>query len=148
MRVVVLMHKANFGDLGVCTFWLAPNTPLQNYTLRTVATIAWTDGTALSFYPDTLYNPAPSGRVLVDNVSLRQRPGLDVAGTECYAPGQSVPAALDAAADMAPTLMPTATANPMLPPGELPLLATPMPLQPAENDVDGEGQLTEDGLGE
>jgi hypothetical protein len=148
MRVVVLMHKANFGDLGVCTFWLAPNTPLQNYTLRTVATIAWTDGTALSFYPDTLYNPAPTGRVLVDNVSLRQRPGLDVAGTECYAPGQSVPAALDAAADMAPTLIPTATVNPMLPPGELPLLATPIPLQPAESISDGEGQLTEDGLGE
>jgi hypothetical protein len=127
MRVVLLIHKRNFEDLSVCAFWLAPNTPLGTYTLRSAATINWTDGTAFSIYPDTLYtNPVPTGRVLIDNVTLRQRPGLTVAGTECYEPGQAVstPSLL-----YAPVLTPTLSAD-MMPTmsrvgGEAPLLATP-----------------------
>jgi Tol biopolymer transport system component len=143
MRIVVLIHKRNFGDLGVCTFWLAPNAPMGNYTLRTVATIDWTDGTSLSIYPDTFYNPAPTGRVLVDNVTLRQLPGLDVAGTECYEPGQAVPAGIVVEPEVIiPTLEPTLT--PGLPIGELPLLATPTGITSAES---GEGGADEGSAG-
>ena len=145
MRVVILIHKRNFGDLGVCTFWLPPNTPMGSYTLRTVANIDWTDGTAISFYPDTLYTPAPAGRVLLDNVVMRRRPSLTVAGTECYEPGQAVPAGAAVEPLTAPTLEPTAT--PMLPPGELPLLATPVPILPAEASIPSEGSAGTEQLG-
>jgi LasA protease len=151
MRVVVLIHKQNFGDLGVCTFWLAPNTPMGNYTVRTVATIDWSDGTGLSIYPDTLYtNPVPTGRVLVDNVTMRQRPSLEVAGTECYEPGQSVPAVLPSF-EITPTDEPVLNVDELsivLPSGELPILATPLPILSADNNTDGEGQFTEGSLGE
>jgi hypothetical protein len=145
MRVVVLIHKRNFGDLGVCTFWLAPNTPLQTYTLRTVATIDWEDGTALSIYPDTLYTPLPAGYVLVDDVVMRQRPSLDVAGTECYEPGQAVPLAPEVVAPQViiPTLQPTATPSLIAPIDEAPVLATPSILLPTD-----EGGMTEGVLGE
>jgi hypothetical protein len=146
MRVVLLLHKRNFGDLAVCTFWLAPNTPLQSYTMRMGATIDWTDGTAISFYLDTLYMPSPPGRVLLDNVTLRQRPGLTVAGTECYEPGQFVPSPAMPLIDT-----PTVDSAPeigelplVLPPGELPLIVTPSPIQPA-SEADGEGEFTEEG---
>jgi subtilisin-like proprotein convertase family protein len=141
MRVVVLIHKRNFGDLGVCTFWLAPNAALQTYTLRTTATIDWTDGTALSIYPDTLYtNPVPTGRIVFDNVTLRQRPGLDVAGTECYEPGAVVPAPLSLDISIVPpTLESTATSMPGAPAGEPTLGATSVPSEEAGEGAEGEG---------
>jgi hypothetical protein len=139
MRVVILIHKRDFGDLGVCTFWLAPNTPLQAFTMRTQTTIAWNDATTISFYAadPTFSGAAPTGRVLLDNVTLRQRPALDVVGTECYEPGQTVPADEAFQQLIAPTLEPTAT--PGLPGGELPIVATPVGVAPAEAGFPSEG---------
>ena len=144
MRVVVLIHKRNFGDLGVCAFWIPPNTALQNYTMRIYTLIPWTDGTAISFYPDTLYTPAPTGRVLLDNVVLRQRPSKAVIGTECYAPGSTPSMEAEFEAELQ-SLQPTlaATATPVLPPGELPILATPDPFTGQESSS-GEGQFSEE----
>jgi hypothetical protein len=147
MRVVVLLHKRDFGDLGVCAFWLAPNAPLQTYTVRTLATMDWTDGTAISIYPDTFYNnPPPSGRVLMDNVVLRQRPSLDVAGTECYYPSEVVP--VEGMPDLSllrPTLEATATPVMSAPIDEMPVLATPVLLP---TDEPGEGGMSEGTTGE
>jgi parallel beta-helix repeat protein len=138
MRMVVLIHKRNFADLGVCAFWIPPNTPLQNYTMRVHSTIAWDDATTISFYADPFYNPAPSGRILLDNVTLRQRPGLDILGAECYEPGSVVPAE---AGEVVPVQSPEIITAPQvsLPPGELPLIATPVPFQPAEAAQPQEG---------
>lgn len=142
MRVLVLIHKANFGDLGACAFWLAPNTPPQNYTMRMYSLIPWTDGTAISIYPDTLYtSPAPTVGLQVDNVTLRQRPSTAVVGTECYPPGSAPSQQAEFEAmlqQLQPTLNPTAT--PVLPPGELPILATPVPFIGQES-ANSEGSL-------
>jgi hypothetical protein len=146
MRVVILIHKANFGDLGVCAFWLPPSTPtLQPYTMRIYTLIPWTDGTAISIYPDTLYtNPAPTVGLRIDNVTLRQRPSKAIVGTECYPPG-STPSQEAEFEAMLEELQPTlaATATPVLPPGELPILATPVPFTGQEN-AGGEGQMSEE----
>jgi hypothetical protein len=145
MRVVVLIHKRNFSDLSTCTFWLEPNTPLQTYTLRTVATIDWTDGTAISIYPDTFYNPLPTVGVLLDNVTMRQRPSLAVVGTECYEPGAVVPVPLLSGLPIVPPTL-EFTATPTESMGEIPLVVTPVPpLPPLEG---GEGNLSEGQLGE
>jgi CSLREA domain-containing protein len=141
MRVVVLIHKRNFSDLSTCTFWLEPNTPLQTYTLRTVATIDWTDGTAISIYPDTFYNPLPTGGVLLDNVTLRQRPSLAVVGTECYEPGAVVPVPLLSGLPIVPPTL-EFTATPTESMGEIPLVVTPVPPLSLEG---GEGNLSEGG---
>jgi subtilisin family serine protease len=145
MRVVVLIHKRDFGDAGVCAFWLAPNAPMQTYTLRTVATMNWTDGTALSIYPDTLYtSPAPTGRVMIDNVSLRHRPTLAVVGTECFEPGTVVPAPLPLELPIIPpTLEATATPLPAGEVGEIPLLVTPVPSEEVGETGSGEGTAGE-----
>lgn len=145
MRVVILIHKRNFGDLGVCAFWLPPNASMQWYTLRTVANIDWDDGTAISFYPDTLYtSPVPTGRVRIDNVTLRQRPGINVLGTECYEPGQAVPSSLPPEMPVfPPTLEWTATALPEPSTVELPLEATVAPTIDASGSDSGEGGVGE-----
>jgi hypothetical protein len=144
MRVVVLIHKRNFSDLSTCTFWLEPNTPLQTYTLRTVATIDWTDGTAISIYPDTFYNPLPTVGVLLDNVTMRQRPSLAVVGTECYEPGAVVPVPLLSGLPIVPPTL-EFTATPTESMGEIPLVVTPVPPLSLEG---GEGNLSEGQLGE
>lgn len=148
MRVVVIIHKANFADLNVCAFWLAPNTPTpQTYTMRIFSRIAWTDGIALSIYPDTLYTaPAPTVGLRVDNVTLRQRPSKAIVGTECYPPGSTPSDVADFEA-MLEAQQPTVDvpATPILPPGELPILATPVPFTGQESENTGEGQLSEEG---
>jgi hypothetical protein len=135
--VKVLLHDADFSDFGVCAFWLPPNTPLGNYTMRTYTTEAWTNAT-VAIYPNPAY---PSGWIRTDNVTLRQRPGLTLTGTGCYEPGAPIPAPAAPFADAtmgeaAPTL------GDMLPPGELPLMVTPAPLEP-QSAADGEGEFSE-----
>jgi subtilisin family serine protease len=143
MRVVVLIHKRNFGDLGVCAFWLPPSTPLGTYTMRVVTTMAWDDATSISFYPadPTFSGAAPAGRVLLDNVTLAQRPGLDVMGTECYEPGAVVPSS--ERADTPIVITPPTEAVGELPP-EAPVSDAGVPSASPET---GEGELSESGLG-
>jgi hypothetical protein len=129
-RVTVLLHAANFSDMQACTFWLEPRAPLATYVIRTHTTTAWT-GAVFAAYP----NPADSiGWIVMDNVSMRQRPNLRIVGTECYPPGSGISmedVAVDEAVDlnsMIPTLAPTATATiPMQADAEGAPLFTPTP---------------------
>jgi Tol biopolymer transport system component len=81
-RVTVLGHDTDFSDLGACTFWLAPNTPLQTYVMRMYATEPWTNAT-VSVYPATV---GADQWILLDNVSVQTTPGTAIVGTECEEP--------------------------------------------------------------
>jgi subtilisin-like proprotein convertase family protein len=132
-RVNVLLYQSSFADTPICTFWIPANTPLQNYRMVTHTTIAW-NATAIAFYPSDVL---PSGAVRLDNVDVHQASGEKAIGTGCYEPGSSNPAAIDEVPqDMLPTLEPTATPN--LPPGELPIIATPVPFE-QESSIPQEG---------
>jgi hypothetical protein len=145
MRVTPLLHASNFGDLQVCTFWLAPNTPIGMYVMRTYTSGAWTAGASVSFYPSSAFAADPGGRARLDNVSLKVRPSLNITGTTCYTPGTAsadVGGFVDDAAPIfAPTLMPTATpyAAPAVQ-AEQPLIATPTPTLLPDTS---EGSITE-----
>jgi hypothetical protein len=128
-RVTVLLHASDFTDLQVCTFWLGPNTALGNYSIRAFTTKAWTSGATISVYASTV---TPSGWLQLDNVTMRTRPSLSLTGTECFAPGSVPSGELIVEAPVVPTqpsLEPIA--QPTLPPGELPLINTPAPFEPA-----------------
>jgi hypothetical protein len=123
MRVMVLLHSQNFTDLHACSFWLPPNTPLRQYQMRTFNTIPWTTpGTndlAITFYSSSTHTV---GYAQIDNVNVRIRPSISVAGTECEHV-INAPVSLDPA--LLPTLEPTATpdmvqeATPLPPPTEV-----------------------------
>jgi hypothetical protein len=86
-RVVVLMHDADFSDLQVCGFWLAPNTPLRNYIMRMTTTEAWSN-TTLSIYG----SPADSlGWIQLDNVDVRTVSTIPDAKTLCIDPDTPTP---------------------------------------------------------
>jgi hypothetical protein len=152
-QMTVIVHDNDFTDMNVCTFWIPGNRALQPYTMFLYAREAWTNAT-ISFYPRTVFS---SGAFLLDNVTLRRR-SLVPYGTECYpydlgfSPSAvRADGSLDiesgmsfALQDLMPTLEPTAT--PMLPPGELPILVTPAPLEASGGEGgQTEGQLSEGG---
>ncbi len=143
-RVVVLIHDADWSDLQVCSFWIAPGAPLQNRVMRTYTTKAWSDA-HIALYA----SPAePTGWIQVDNVVMRTRTTMPVVGTECYEPGAIIPNPAPSQTELEallPELQPTleATATPVLPPGELPIIATPNPIDPASGGATGEGELSE-----
>lgn len=150
-RATILLHNENFNGLQFCTFWLAPNSALQTYTMRTFANSNWNaDGISVSIYPST-----NSQWILVDNTILRRR-YIKVIGTGCYEPGSTQPAMddlawmqeLEAAQQMLPALLPTQV--PYAPPGapmEIPLLVVPADYQP-EAESSAEGSITEGSAGE
>jgi hypothetical protein len=143
-RVVVLIHDGDWSDLQVCSFWIAPGASLQNRVMRTYTTEAWTDA-HIALYA----SPAEAnGWIRVDNVVMRTRTTMPVVGTECYEPGATIPNPAPSQAELEallPSLQPTleVTATPVLPPGELPLLVTPVPLDPASGLGSGEGEQSE-----
>jgi hypothetical protein len=118
-RVTILVHARDFSDLHVCVFWLAPSIDgmLDTYTIRTYSSQPWTAGTSISFYASM---GASQGWIRLDNVTLRPRPSILVAGTECYEPGAAAMLEATPAVEgtplirVAPTLLPTATGNPQL----------------------------------
>ncbi len=65
-RVGVFLHRADWQDFAVCSFWLEPFAPPALYTMTTVTLLPWT-GTHLSIYlsPDD-----GIGWLHIDNVSL------------------------------------------------------------------------------
>ena len=92
-RISVLIHDADFSDLSVCTFWLDPGTPPQDYSMLTHTTRQWLNAT-LSFYAATADGTAS---YVVDNVSLRYVPSLATdSGTDCIDPTAPVPLAIGA----------------------------------------------------
>ena len=92
-RVTVIAHDASFADLSACTFWLAPNQPLGNYSYRTYATANIANLT-LSFYPATV---GTDQAIQLDNVTLQRTPGSAGNGVACIEPSPSSDAAADAA---------------------------------------------------
>jgi hypothetical protein len=82
-RISVLIHDGDFSDLHVCTFWLAPNAPMQTYRMQTHTTRAWSN-TTLSFYAASA--GSFGGFYEVDNVSLSYEPSLPADRTLCDDP--------------------------------------------------------------
>jgi hypothetical protein len=81
-RVSLIMHDGDWSDMQVCTFWLAPGSPLQTYTMRAKTTEEWT-AAHLGIY----VIPADGqGWLRVDNVSMQHKPALTVNYTTCIDP--------------------------------------------------------------
>lgn len=97
-RVTVLLHDVDFSDLFVCTFWLAPGSPLRPYRMTTHTNRAWGNAT-ISFYAAS--TGSNGGAYLLDNVHVYPTPGAPGDRTECGDP--TTPAA-SAGADGPPML--------------------------------------------
>ncbi len=82
-RVTVLLHDLDFSDLFVCTFWLAPGSPLQPYRMTTHTNRAWSSAT-ISFYAAS--TGSNGGAYMLDNVHVYPTPGAPGDRTECGDP--------------------------------------------------------------
>jgi CSLREA domain-containing protein len=89
-RISVLIHATDFSDLQVCTFWLPPNAPLQNYTMQTKTNRPW-NGVSISFYPASM--TGGGGATLLDNVSLGFNVGGNLNHVRCDDPNAPAPTA-------------------------------------------------------
>ena len=87
-RISVLIIDADFSDLSVCTFYLAPSVPLRTYQMRTHSTKAWTNA-SIYFYAAS--GGTSGGRYLLDNVSLQYDPTGSVTRTDCVDPTAPTP---------------------------------------------------------
>ncbi|PJF24493.1 MAG: hypothetical protein CUN53_17555, partial [Phototrophicales bacterium] len=154
-RLTILVHDGDFSDLQVCTYWIAPNAPLQTRVMRTFTTEAWTSA-YLSIYASS---DDGVGYFRIDNVVMRQRPAMPLVGTECYEPGATLPSELGGLTDvtdeelqlMLPTLVPTAVPPLYAPagaPNEIPLLIAPADSAPTEANSPAEGAISEGSVGE
>lgn len=87
-RAMILIQDNNFSDLHVCSFWIAPNSPLRVYTIETHTTKAWTDA-RMSIY---LASPADDlGWLLIDDAAMTYRPALSAFQTRCTDPAVPAP---------------------------------------------------------
>ena len=89
-RISVLIHEADFSDLRVCTFWLAPHSPLRTYRMRTQTSRVWFN-TTLSFYAAS--GGSLGGLYQVDNVSMTYEPTGFADRTLCDDPTAPLPIA-------------------------------------------------------
>ncbi|MDZ4764873.1 MAG: M12 family metallo-peptidase [Chloroflexota bacterium] len=138
-RITVLLHANDFSDLQACTFWLAPNSALAVFTMRTFTTQAWRSAT-ISFYASTA-DSAEWARI--DNVSLKRLPNVALGGTACYIGGASPSGIAAFDAPIPPTLEATATltyAQLGAPPEIGAIIATPTPTLSIDS---AEGSTTE-----
>jgi hypothetical protein len=87
-RISVLIHENDFSDLRVCTFWLAPHSPLRTYRMRTHTSRVWFN-TAISFYAASA--GSLGGFYEVDNVSMTYEPGGHADRTLCDDPTAPLP---------------------------------------------------------
>jgi len=83
-RITVLLHDEDFSDLFVCTFWLAPGSPLRPYRMSTHTNEAWGNAT-ISFYAAS--TGSNGGAYLLDNVHVYPTSGAPGDRTECGDPG-------------------------------------------------------------
>ena len=81
-RMTVILHDADWGDLLVCSFWLAPNAPMGTYLMQGTPARAWTSA-HISFYASSADD---TGWYRVDNVHLNHKPSLNPAQTRCIDP--------------------------------------------------------------
>ncbi|HET9268202.1 MAG TPA: M36 family metallopeptidase, partial [Vicinamibacterales bacterium] len=82
-RISVLIIDSDFSDITVCTFWLAPSTPLALYTMNTKTTKPWANA-AIYFYAAT--KGQDGGFYQLDDVTLSYQPALPVDRTDCIDP--------------------------------------------------------------
>jgi hypothetical protein len=87
-RISVLLLDSNFTDLHVCTFWLAPNSPLATYRMRSHSTQPWANA-AIYFYSAT--PGADGGYNRIDNISLSFNTTLPDDQTACEDPTRPTP---------------------------------------------------------
>ncbi|MDZ4766905.1 MAG: hypothetical protein SGI73_20390 [Chloroflexota bacterium] len=132
-RVTVIVHEASFViDLQVCTFWIPSGTPLATYTMKTFASREWSEpfgqDAAISFYASTT---AASGWILLDSVTLRALPTLDIPGTSCIKEN-----AIGVVPIVAPQVAPLAIPAPFIAPPSIDIAP------PSEGSV-GEGTSSE-----
>jgi len=92
-RLSVLVIESDFSDITVCTFWLAPNSPLRTYGMRAHTRKAWNNA-AIYFYAAS--TGADGGGYLLDNVLLAADNSGSGFKTECLDPTAPV---ADASAD-------------------------------------------------
>jgi hypothetical protein len=142
-RVSVLLHEGSFVLIYFCTFWVEPNSALAEYRVR----VAPDTHLGSNYLKNIAFYVSPFdnlGWIRLDDITLRERPGLSVAGTECHYPG-SLPAEVEdsqpAEPFMLPTLQPTASGMPALT-MPLPELAVPQ-AESAEESGAAEGSFSE-----
>jgi hypothetical protein len=82
-RLSIVLHDLDFSDLAVCTFWLAPGSPLRTYEVHARTTRPWANVT-MSFYAATEGNDG--GFYRIDNVSLDINSSASTTRTECVDP--------------------------------------------------------------
>jgi hypothetical protein len=82
-RISVLVLDSNFSDLSVCTFWLAPSTPLTPYRMITHTTQAWANA-AIYFYAASA--GSNGGFYQLDDVSIEHDPAQSADETTCVDP--------------------------------------------------------------
>ena len=87
-RISVLIIDSDFSDITVCTFWLAPGSPMSLYTMNTHTTKAWTNA-AIYFYAAT--KGQDGGFYQLDDVSLSHQPALPTNRTDCIDPFAPAP---------------------------------------------------------
>ena len=87
-RISVLVLDADFSDLHVCTFWLAPNAPARTYEVRSHSTKSWSSAT-IAFYAASVRDDG--GFYTLDNVSLTSAPSLPSNRTDCVDPTRPAP---------------------------------------------------------
>jgi hypothetical protein len=81
-RITLLLHDSDFSDVRVCTFWLAPNTPMRTFQMWTDTTEAWTSA-VMAVYAATADGV---GWIQLDNVSLQHFSGVSTDTTRCIDP--------------------------------------------------------------
>ncbi len=87
-RITVLLHDSDFSDLAMCTFWIAPGSPLRPYRVETHTSGVW-DSAMLSFYAATM--GSDGGAYMLDNVHAYSTPSQPVDRTECEDPATPGP---------------------------------------------------------
>jgi Tol biopolymer transport system component len=87
-RISVLIHDADFTDLHVCTFWLAPGAPMRTYGMRSHTTKAWANAT-IAFYAASA--GSDGGAYQLDNVALTYEATGPVDETLCDDPTAPAP---------------------------------------------------------
>ena len=91
-RVSILIHDADFSDLSLCTFWLPPQAPMRQYSMRSFTARAWTNA-SISFYAATIGSSGGSYRL--DNVNLQHRSSASGGETDCTDPNAPSPVSID-----------------------------------------------------
>jgi len=86
-RISVLIIDADFSDLSVCTFWLAPSVPLATYQMKTHPTKNWANA-AIYFYAAS---GNATGDYLLDNVSMQVDGTASGTRTDCIDPARPTP---------------------------------------------------------